>query len=845
MSGGFKSIQPSVCQKITLNALEHPSNIAVIFNGEEISYQRLEESINKISNQLLQENLKEKNFIALFFDKSLEMLVSYLAILKIGAVAIPLDIEDPEARIQKILLDCCPHKILTQDKLINCLPRSKIKPLTISLNPKSINRFKSDFIVREVNPDQLAQITYTSGSTGAPKGVKVTHGNLTHYTSAIQSAFKLSHRDNYLYRASISVIASARQLLSPLVSGSTVVMASTEQTKNALKLLKLCQTYGVTIFDHTPSFWSSLIRILPTLKKERLLENSFRIVSAHGENLSHEIPEFWFQHLGERIQYFNLYGQTEGTGVVCLHPILNKCFKNVKNIPIGTPLKGMQAILLDSNNKEVPFGHAAEIHICGNGIASGYFKNDALTNQYFIENPYIEKLKSPTLYKTGDLGRYKEGGVIEYIGRMDKLINFLGRRIELGEIEYSLSQHDEISNAVVKLKKHHSDFEYLIAYIETNTISSSSSVISFLKNDIPAYMIPSQCVFVKNFPVTTSGKVDTQKLDHLESSTVIKYPLEDSLYAKVKATFKKALIYLSSNRIEKPANNLEKVLIGIWEKTLKRKPIGIDDNFFALGGNSLLGVELIIAMESTLEKKLQTKTLENLSTIKKLSLAIQDSELEHQVSGQKNSSHLGEHEFKTMFSVIISSGIPQLAPQSLILKHNEFGSRQPLFWCFNQPGKEMPALSKNLHSDQPLFGLFSTVHLENNHETLVRAASHYVDEITNITPNKEIILGGNCRGAKVICEIIFILKKRGYKIKKVLLLEFFHPELYSYKSDLLFMFGKHSKLERHKLLNWKQPGWEKPFQNKPSVHWIECAHGEFFDKKNTGALSQLINNFLT
>ena len=804
---------------------EDPDKTAIIYSGLSLSYLELNQHANQVSNFLLSRGIKPGSFVGLLTERSVEMVIGYMAILKAGCVVVPLDTENPPDRQRFFLQDSNIKCILLQQHLAIQFDRNKIPLIPIDLDNAVISEASCKNPELNINLNSVALIIYTSGSTGHPKGVMISHDNLNHYVEAIQKYFNLTKSDIYLHRGRISLIVSVRQLFVPLAIGSTVVITTKVQSLDPLKLFKLIKDYKVTIVDHVPSFWLSLEHFVSTLEAHEKLsffDTKVRLIAAGGEAITERIVKFWFDNFNSGTEFYNIYGQTEGTGVVSSYKITEIDLGGMPNISIGRAVNNMQLYILDKNLCPVKENEPGEIYISGNGVAMGYLNQPELTAEKFIsiQQPNSEVLQT-RLYKTDDLGLYRSDDTIKLLGRIDDQVHIKGHRIELNEIQITLSTHPLIAAAQVISHREEHGGQILLAFLVSSAAQRPvpDEIRRFLLKKIPEYMVPSKYIILDTFPLTKSGKVDRQLLSS-ENYTHLKFEQND---------------YYS------PITDLHHRLVEIWQKVLRIGKVGIGDNFFNLGGDSLKGVELICQIEKALGYIVPIEALHQISTIERMAEAI---ESKKDSTTNYIGTNLTAHEYKKMVTIIACCGIPRLKPQSLILAINENGTLPPLFWCFNAPRREMSALADLLPENQPLYGLLSSVPLDNNQSALESVAAHYVDELLSLYPEGPFILGGNCRGAKVICEIYNLLQQKQIRVDKICLLEFFHPYLYQFDAELMLLFGEHSDLKRHELLNWMEDGWEKPFKNIPEVYWIPCKHGVFFNTPNIEKLAMRVKQLL-
>ena len=397
-----KSVQ-SIHQLFETRAKANGEAIALICGEQELTYGELNDRANQLARCLQSRGVKPGSLVGLCVERSPYMVVGVLAILKAGGAYVPLDIDNPAARLAFILEDAQIEVLLTQTDLSSKLP-AQIAHTVFLDSDRTIANYDSANLDLNINAEDLAHIVYTSGSTGKPKGVMLTHGNLSHYVTSLQLAWNITPDDVYLHRGSIALIVSARQLLMPLAQGATAVIVTKAETRNPLEFFELIKRRNVTIVDHVPSFWRNFWGILERQSdsdRQSLLDNRVRLVAAGGEQVTPEIYQCWRQIFHADVQLANIYGQTEGTGVVTIYPIPDRIDSQFKSLPVGRPIPNMQVYLLDEHLQPVPIGVTAEIHISGAGVAKGYLNRSQLTAEKFLKNPYKERAR---LYKTGDLG---------------------------------------------------------------------------------------------------------------------------------------------------------------------------------------------------------------------------------------------------------------------------------------------------------------------------------------------------------------------------------------------------------------------------------------------------------
>ena len=798
-----------------------PNSIAVVFQEEKLTYQQLNQKANQLAYYLQSQGVKPEVLVGIFVEPSLEMVIAILGVLKAGGAYVPIDTDYPLERIYLIVEDTQVSFLLTQEKSLQKIPQ-KISTLvfldrdwsTISQQPK----YNFD---TNVTLDNLSLIIYTSGSTGKPKGVMLTHGNLSHYISALGTAFNLRPDDVYLYRCSIAVIACARQLLMPLCQGITVVFSTKEEQKDPVALFDLAKQKNVTILDHVPSFWRSFFTLLSQLQpeaKKDLLNNKIRLLGSGGEQVTLDIAKNWQREFNNEIDFINIYGQSEGTGVVTIHYIPRSVDSISKSVPIGRPIPNMQIYLLDEQLKPVTTGVVAELFVAGNGLARGYINRPQLTQEKFIPNPFPNS-PHKRLYKTGDLGRYLPDGNIEYIGRIDNQVKIRGYRIEPGEIESVLTQHPHIEESIVLATQKTPDNQNLVAYIvpTQEQVPSLEELRSLLKQKLPQYMIPSAFVPIEAMPLNSNGKIDRLALAKLNIGR-----------------------QTSAQNYVAPRNSTEKKLVEIWTKILwLEQEIGIHDNFFDLGGHSLLSVRLIAEIEKEFNQKIPLAALFKLGTIAELAHII-DQETDENNLTLETFKHpdLSQEIYDKLLAYTAGWQGKRVRPNSLIIGMNTTGTKQPLFWCL-QGYRELSQLSKYLGEDQPTYGMRSGhLFMEYTPENIQALAAHYVSEILTIQSDSPYLLGGNCQSAWIIFEVAKQLISKGKTITFLCLMEKLVTQ--PYFGRLTLLFGRESHKNPYQKFRTPELGYRKFYSGEFSVNIISGGHGQFFSEPNIQVLAQIL-----
>jgi amino acid adenylation domain-containing protein len=542
---------------------QNPSAVAAVFDNAQITYHDLNCRANQLAHHLQKLGVEPEVLVAVYLERSLEMLIALLAILKAGGAYMPLDPSLPQQRLAFMLADSTASVLLTHFHLVNTLPQHTASVVCLEQDWERISRHQRCNLKTQLQPQALAYIIYTSGSTGQPKGVAIEHCSVVNFLSAMQQQRMCKAEDTLLSVTTLSFDIAVLELFLPLVVGAKVVVVSREVATDSEQLLQQLSDSDATIMQATPATWQMLYAAVwqgsPQLT-----------ILCGGDALSWQLAQ---QLRQQNAEVWNLYGPTETT----IWSIIHQVDDRKGEVPIGRPIRNTQIYLLDSNLQPVPIGVVGELYIGGDGLARGYLNRPELSAQKFIPNPHnksqlkTQNSKASRLYKTGDLARYLADGNIEFIGRIDNQIKIRGNRVELEEIEAVVCQHPEVVQAVVIAREDTRADKRLVAYIVSNQqqVPSSNELRDFLKAQLPNYMIPSAFVILDALPLTPNGKINRCALptpDTSEGSSV-------SVFVT-------------------PRNSTEELLAQLWAEVLGVKLVSIDDNFFDLGGHSLLIVNV-------------------------------------------------------------------------------------------------------------------------------------------------------------------------------------------------------------------------------------------------------------
>ena len=575
--------------------VQTPDASAVVFENQELTYKELNQKANNLAHYLRKIGVGPEVLVGVFIDRSIEMIVGLLGILKAGGAYVPLDPDFPKQRIEYMIERSEALAILTQKKLVMELPETQAKVISLDEKWDEISKESDETPETDVKPENLAYVMFTSGSTGLPKGVQVHHKAVVNFIVSMSQLPGLTRKDVLLAVTTLSFDISILELFLPISVGSKLAIISREDALDGKKVIETLERLAVTAMQATPATW----RLLLAAGWEG--SNQLKILCG-GE----AVPKDLISELITRAaSVWNMYGPTETTiWSTCYHltdpegPIL-----------IGRPIGNTSIYILDKQMQPVPIGAAGEIYIGGDGVTRGYLKDPEKTAEVFVPDSFSNN-PDMRIYNTGDFGRYLPDGNIECLGRVDNQVKVRGFRIELGEIEFVLSQHPLVRQIAVSAKEDAFGSMRLVGYIvpKTGENPSVESLRSFLGDKLPYYMIPDIFVYLEALPLTPNEKIDRKALPDPEET---RPDLEQNFVA--------------------PTTNFEKSLADIWSQVLKLDRVGVEDNFFDLGGNSLLSVQVSARLQQVLGLEVSVIKLFQYSTIRTLSGYLNDTQSDQQI----------------------------------------------------------------------------------------------------------------------------------------------------------------------------------------------------------------------
>jgi amino acid adenylation domain-containing protein len=578
-----------------------PKNIAVVFEGQALSYQVLNTKANQLAHYLMTLEVGAETLVGICVERSVEMVIGLLGILKAGGAYVPLDPDYPQQRLQFMLEDSSVPVLLSQSHLLSILPVSIAKVVCLDSEWEQIAIGSGENPVRQSGPENLAYVIYTSGSTGRPKGTLLTHKSLSNYLNWALNEYNPTQGAGVPVQSSMAFDATITSLYLPILSGTRVILLPEKQELDGLAEI-LRDANRLSFIKITPAHLETLNQ---QLEKTEYAQSTCALIIG-GEALTTGQIHPWLTH-APQIRLINEYGPTESVVGCCIYDAMYQTDLS-GNVPIGSPISNTQIYILDTHHNPTPLCIPGELCIAGAGLARGYLNRPELTAEKFIEIELFGKLQR--LYKTGDLARWLPDGNLEYLGRIDHQIKLRGFRIELSEIEVTLSQHEAVKEAVVVLYNVDSN-PRLIAYVTlseklTITEESPESLLftelrTWLKARLPEYMLPANFAALDKLPLTPNGKIDRRALTMLSMESYL----------------------VSGDRFVAPRTDGEKLLAGIWADILSVEQVGVHDNFFELGGHSLLATQLISRIRNTFNIELALRQLFELPTVAELIVIIE------------------------------------------------------------------------------------------------------------------------------------------------------------------------------------------------------------------------------
>jgi amino acid adenylation domain-containing protein len=558
-----------------------PARVAVVFGSESLTYGELAERSDRLAALLRARGVGPGRLVGIFVHRGLDMMVGLLGVLKAGAAYVPMDPAFPSDRLAFMLADSGASLVLTQLSLADAVPGDGTPALCLDgLDWSALPR--TDGRLEVPAPSDRAYVIYTSGSTGKPKGVEVPHGALVNFLLSMQREPGFTADDVLLAVTTLSFDIAGLELWLPLITGGRVALLSREDTWDAEALARALEASGATVMQATPATWRLLI-------DDDWLGSARLKALCGGEALPQALARELFARTRE---LWNMYGPTETT----IWSTVDRVDSEAWEVSIGRPIANTQVYVLDERLRPVPIGVPGELYIGGAGVALGYLNRPELTAERFVPDPFNVG-SGARLYRTGDRARLRGDGRAEYLGRLDFQVKLRGFRIELGEIEAALESHPGVGQAVVAVHERSAIDKRLVAYIvaEGDGAPDPAELRRALAETLPDYMIPSAFVFLDAFPLTPNGKVDRRALPAPEG----------------------AALATAAEYVE-PTGDLERQIASAWREVLRVDRVGKHDNFFDLGGNSLLILQVHSRVKRLFERDLPVVKMFEYPTVSSL-----------------------------------------------------------------------------------------------------------------------------------------------------------------------------------------------------------------------------------
>jgi myxalamid-type nonribosomal peptide synthetase MxaA len=570
-----------VHELIEAQVRKNPANIAVVYENQQLSYGHLNASANQLAHHLRSLGVGPETRVGICMERSLDIVIAILATLKAGGCFVPLDPGYPEERLNYMVAGTRPAVVLTQNRLRKKLsPRSGVKVLSLDSDLQQVAAAHASDPALVVSPDNLAYVMYTSGSTGAPKGPMITHRSLVNNLSWRQASWPLTDKDKVMQQSSFSFDPSVWCTLWPLIAGAQLVLLPDRQCGDPAALARIITQHGITAFTAVPSLNSVLLKT-PGIS----FGNKLRYIFSGGERLTADLRKL--VGATTTAELLNMYGPTEAT----IDATFWACppYGELESTPIGRPVPNTRIYILDEELQPLPVGVPGEVYIGGVGLARGYQNMPHLTGEKFLPDPFSGE-SGARLYRSGDLARFRKDGNIEFAGRIDDQVKVRGVRIELEEIEVVIRSHPQVVDCAVALFEVPASGTLLAAYVVSRESLSSKELTEYLGKTLTSQMIPQHVTFMDDLPRLPNGKLDRK---------VLRPPNEEQ-----------------EREFIEPESELEREIAQAFASVLGLEKVGAEDNFFDIGGNSLLIALLAARLSSTYQMDLPLPEIFDKATVR-------------------------------------------------------------------------------------------------------------------------------------------------------------------------------------------------------------------------------------
>jgi amino acid adenylation domain-containing protein len=584
-----------------------PDAVAVVMPGDrrqQLTYSHLNACANRLARYLQSKGVGPDVLVGLYLDRTPDLIVALIAILKAGGAYLPIDLSYPPERVAFMLSDSEAPVVITDSQTARNLPQTGAAVVCMDENKAAWASLSSENPCSSVAPENLVYSIFTSGSTGKPKGVLITHANVSRLFDATQPWFHFSEQDTWTFFHSSAFDFSVWEIWGALIYGGRLIIVPFADSRSPERFYELLAAEHVTVLNQTPSAFRQLVGVDETRPGNKL--DKLRMVIFGGEVLNLQSLAPWFDKYGDvKPQLVNMYGITETTVHVTYRPLTISDLSEAPGSVIGRSIPDLQLYVLDAGMQPVPVGVPGEMFVGGAGVARGYLKRDALTAERFVQNPFSSQ-NSEKLYRSGDLARRLPDGDLEYMGRADQQVKIRGFRVELGEVQSALTRQPSVREAFVVAKESGNGEKVLVAYVvpACGQVPGVDKLRRDLQSTLPSYMVPSNFVFLDQLPLTSNGKVDRAALP---AASVRRSEMEQAFNA--------------------PQTDLERNIARVYREVLSLDEVGIDDDFFDLGGNSLRLVEVHAELHKLIGRSFSVADLFAHTTVRQLAASFNDAGL--------------------------------------------------------------------------------------------------------------------------------------------------------------------------------------------------------------------------
>ncbi|MEQ9892984.1 non-ribosomal peptide synthetase [Pectobacterium aroidearum] len=729
-----------------------PNQIAVRHRHQQLSYQQLDERACQFARWLQSQGVGRGAIVGLVTERSLNMMVALFGILKAGAAWLPIDPANPDERIKYMLNNAhvslvllgenvqlaCEQPCFALEDIDSCLADFSRAPL-LCLNV----------------PDDLMYVIYTSGSTGQPKGVMVSHRNVVNHCANIIKRFDLQPHDRVLQFTSIGFDVSIQEIFPTLLRGATLVLWKEKRLEESGEFLSWTAHEEISVMNLTTAHWNNIVA---DLRHSRIpVPDHLKLVIVGGEQAAGEVWNNWQQLTRGAIRWINDYGLTETTVTATMFEP-SEAYVACGAMPVGTALDNVEIYILDSQMQPLPVGVFGSLYIGGAGVAMGYINQPELTEERFLTNPFA----SGKLFKTGDQARWRRDGLLEFAGRDDQQVKIRGHRVELAEVESMLTKHASVKKALVLAQETAHGGQQLVSWLVVDKATYQEAALrGWLTETLPDYMVPASLVTLDSIPLTVNGKVDKTRLP--------------------------APVFVAENgeSFQAPQSAIEQMLAECWQSLLQRPAVGLQDNFFAIGGDSLLATQVATHIKARIQHAIPLRLLFEYPRLGDLA-----------------------HELER----VIAEG--QSVSDRCMVKIQQKGNQTPLFYVHPVGGNVSCyfTLARHLGENQPFYALQSHALIapDSPYNTVESMAAFYLNEIRQIQPHGPYRLGGWSMGGFIAYEMARLLQEAGEEVQELSMIDTYLTKsrvstdeivLFNFVLQLAAMPGR--KIDEEMLLAWQ------------------------------------------